>query len=336
MKFGPVDPAKAEGCILAHSISVGDGKRLRKGRLLTSDDVSTLRTAGVKAVTVAALDADDVQEDDAARALAEAFVPRPAEQGVELTKAFTGRVNLLATGPGVVDMDVAAVEAVNRIHPMITMATVPPFQQMHPGGMVATIKIISYAVPSNALAEACALAREAIRVTRPVLASVRLIISEIPGGAGDKGWPAIAERVASFGLQMEPPVMVPHTVEALAEALAAQTCDLTLILTGSATSDPDDVAPAAVRAAGGQVDRFGMPVDPGNLLFIGALKGASVIGLPGCARSPALNGADWVMSRVICGIPVSDADISAMGVGGLLKEIPTRPQPRRGRATGSA
>jgi len=41
-----------------------------------------------------------------------------------------------------------------------------------------------------------------------------------------------------------------------------------------------------------------------------------------------LNGADWVLSRVACGINVSHADIAGMGVGGLLKEIPTRPQPR--------
>ena len=74
-----------------------------------------------------------------------------------------------------------------------------------------------------------------------------------------------------------------------------------------------------------------MPVDPGNLLFLGHLGEAPVIGLPGCVRSPALNGADWVLERVACAVPVSAADISAMGVGGLLKEIPTRPQPRAGR-----
>ena len=106
---------------------------------------------------------------------------------------------------------------------------------------------------------------------------------------------------------------------------------LVLVLTGSATMDIDDVAPLALRQAGGRVERFGMPVDPGNLLFLGDLSGRPVIGLPGCARSPALNGADWVLSRVACGLEVSGDDIAAMGVGGLLKEIPTRPQPRAGR-----
>ena len=72
-------------------------------------------------------------------------------------------------------------------------------------------------------------------------------------------------------------------------------------------------------------------VDPGNLLFLGTLSERPVIGLPGCARAPALNGADWVLARVMCGINVTDADIAAMGVGGLLKEIPSRPQPRAGK-----
>ena len=83
-----------------------------------------------------------------------------------------------------------------------------------------------------------------------------------------------------------------------------------------------------MRRAGGHVARFGMPVDPGNLLFHGALATRPVIGLPGCARSPSLNGADWVLERYACGLQVTDADIAAMGVGGLLKEIAQRGHPR--------
>ena len=65
-----------------------------------------------------------------------------------------------------------------------------------------------------------------------------------------------------------------------------------------------DVAPEALWQAGGEVVRFGMPVDPGNLLFLGQIERKPVIGLPGCARSPALNGADWVLQRVGCGVEV--------------------------------
>jgi molybdenum cofactor cytidylyltransferase len=245
-----------------------------------------------------------------------------------VSEPFTGRVNLLARGPGVAVLDVEALEAVNRVHPMITLATVPPYQQMQDGGMLATIKVISYAVPHDVVQQACDMARAAIALAPPIVESVSLIITEIPGGAGDKGRKAIATRVAAFGLTLPEPTMVPHTEEDLSAAILKSTTTLTLILTGSATSDEADVAPEALRMAGGKVARFGMPVDPGNLLFIGDIMGDPVIGLPGCARAPALNGADWVLARVICGLEVSSEDIAAMGVGGLLKEIPSRPQPR--------
>jgi molybdenum cofactor cytidylyltransferase len=228
-------------------------------------------------------------------------------------------------------LDVAALEAVNAGDPMITIATVPPMQQMRAGGMVATIKIISYAVTQDALQAALAAAgTAAIQLVPPKLRSATLIITEIPGGAADKGRDAIGARLDALNVTLDRVVMVPHDVEALRAAIEGVQSDLVLILTGSATSDIDDVAPSALRQAGGTVERFGMPVDPGNLLFIGVLGPRRIIGLPGCARSAALNGADWVLSRVVCGIPVSGTDIAGMGVGGLLKEIPTRPQPRRG------
>ena len=328
MKFGPVAVTDAEGAVLAHSVALSKG-RLRKGHVLTTSDLDKLADAGVAQVIVARLDADDVDENTAAAALAQAVAGRA--RGLSLSNAFTGRCNLIADGPGCVTLDVAALEAVNGGDPMITIATVAPLQQMAKGGMVATIKIIAYGVPKAALQRACTVGVDAIGFCAPQLRGATLIISQISGGAGDKGQAAIAGRLDALDVALEEVITVPHTRDAIAGAIAAARSELVLILTGSATSDSEDVAPSALRAAGGRVERFGMPVDPGNLLFLGAHNGRHVIGLPGCARSPALNGADWVLGRVICGLPVTSADIAGMGVGGLLKEIPTRPQPRRGR-----
>jgi molybdenum cofactor cytidylyltransferase len=331
MKFGAVPLREAEGAVLAHSVGLASG-RLRKGRMLDRADLEKLAAEGHSEVVVARLEAGDLDENAAAARLAAALVPEAQARGIEITDAFTGRVNLLAAGPGVAVLDVPALEAVNRVHPMITLATVPPCQQMRARGMIATIKIISYAVPGAALEAACAQVGDGIRLAAPVLRSAELIVTDIPGGAGEKGREAIAGRLAAFGIDLPEPRHVLHRMGDLAEAIAESRSELVLILTGSATSDIDDVAPSALRAAGGHVARFGMPVDPGNLLFVGDVAGRSVIGLPGCARAPALNGADWVLARIICGIPVSSEDIAGMGVGGLLKEIPTRPQPRRSAA----
>ena len=103
-----------------------------------------------------------------------------------------------------------------------------------------------------------------------------------------------------------------------------------LIAGASAITDRGDVLPAGIEAAGGSVEHFGMPVDPGNLLLLAHLDGRMVLGLPGCCRSPKLNGLDWVLERLAAGIPVIGRDIMGMGVGGLLTEIPSRPQPREG------
>lgn len=330
MFFGEVPVEAAEGAVLAHSEQVAGG-RLRKGLVLTRAEIALLQAGGVARVTVARMDAGDVAEDAAAAALAMALVPEPRAQGLSVGTAFTGRVNLNAVGPGIVELDAAAIHRLNRIDPAITLATLAPWQRVVQGMLVGTVKIIAYGVPGAALAAACAAARGAIRVRPVVMQSAGLILTEVAGmdaKIAAKGRRSVEGRLRALGMRLAAVDSVPHDSAAIAAALGRLEGDMALILTGSATSDLHDTAPEAVRQAGGVVHRFGMPVDPGNLLFHGALGGRPVIGLPGCARSPALNGADWVLERYACGIAVSDDDIAAMGVGGLLKEIPIRPQPR--------
>jgi len=329
MKFGAVSTKDAQGCVLAHSVALPQG-RLRKGQVLDSSDIAALVDAQIEQVIVARLERNDVGEDAAADALADALME--GGSGMRRSAAFTGRVNLIADHAGVALLDVSALDDVNGGDPMITVATIPPHHQLRAGDMMATIKIISYGVPRAALDTAIAAARGAIRLATPVLDRATLIITEIPGGAGDKGRVAIEDRLTALGVTLETVTLVAHRTADLQAAIEAAKSPLVLVLTGSATSDIADVAPSALVRTGGEIIRFGMPVDPGNLLFLGHRGTQQVIGLPGCARSPALNGADWVLARVICGVAVEARDIARMGVGGLLKEIPTRPQPRRPRA----
>lgn len=329
MRFGAVPVSRALGAVLAHSVRLPD-RKLRKGEALTGAHLAALEEAGVAEVVAAVLEPGDVPENEAAEALARALVPDTETAGLRLQAAFTGRVNILADGPGVLCFDPGRLHALNKVDPMITLASAPPYAQVGAGAMVGTVKIISYAVPDAALAEACAAGRGALHLARPVLRSAGLIVTEIPGGAGEKGVAAIEARLKALGMALAQVQVVPHETSRIAAALEASDGEMVLLLTGSATSDPHDVGPEALRAVGGEITRFGMPVDPGNLLFLGDLAGRPVIGLPGCVRSPALNGADWVLSRIACRIAVRGEDIAEMGVGGLLKEIPTRPQPRRG------
>ncbi len=337
MIFGPVPVATALGTILAHSEIAADSKatesgtyKVAKGTTLTEQHLRDLAANGLSEVVVARLEAGDVSEDAAATQLAGALAEHGAE--LDLATAARGRVNIRARTAGVVELNADAIIAANRVDPGITIATVPKWQRMAKRGLIATIKIIPYAVPKVALHAACDHARASMTLRVPHIATATLIETAIGGKTPTtKGRNAIEARLERLGVALSERVIVAHESNAIARALQDAPGALLLILTGSATSDSRDVAPQAVRMGGGEVEHYGMPVDPGNLLFLAKIGDRPVIGLPGCARSPALNGADWILERVICGVAVQPGDIMAMGVGGLLKEIPSRPEPRERR-----
>ncbi len=336
MRFGDIATDAAEGAILAHSLKAGD-LRFKKGRRLSADDVAALRSAGVASVIAAALGEGDVAENDAAARLG-AAIARP---GLSVSEASTGRVNVFAAHGGLFVADRALVDRLNRIDPAITFACLDDHVQVDEGTMVATIKIIPLAVPGTALDAALGAIREAGLIAVKPFRSMRtaLVATTLPTlkpKVMDKTAELLQRRLAPSGSRLTEERRVPHETGAVGEALLAVAAenDLVVLFGASAVVDRDDVVPAAIRAAGGIVHQVGMPVDPGNLLVIGAIDGVPVIGAPGCARSPKENGFDWVLARVLAGEDPRAPEITAMGVGGLLMEIPSRPQPRADRGEG--
>ena len=331
MKFGPIPIAESVGAIVAHAVRQ-DGLVLRKGQVVTHEHRAALKGAGVATLVAARLDPGDVGEDEAARRLAE----RLAGANLRSEGAFTGRVNLFAEKAGLVVVDVGAIAKVNGIDEAITAATLARFRAVARGDMVATVKIIPFAVAGEALARALQAAGDgAVRVApfRPLrIGVVSTLLPGLKPSVVAKTLRVMEARLAPAGARIVGDKRVPHESGALARALEelAPECDALLIFGASAITDRRDVIPAAIEAFGGRVDHFGMPVDPGNLLLLGARGALPIIGAPGCARSPRENGFDWVLQRVLADVPITAADIMGMGVGGLLMEIASRPQPRLG------
>ncbi len=332
MQFGPVPLSLARGAILVHGVRA-DERLLRKGRVLSADDVAALERAGLKEITVARLDADDIGEDEAAARVASVS----AGSGVRVGAPFTGRVNLYARDAGLARIDAAKIASLNAIDESITLATLAPFARVVPGQMLATVKIIPFAAPRQAVEAAETIGEPPIAVAPFGEKRVALISTALANTREqilDKNVRAIATRLTALGSTLIFEARVAHDEEAVASAIGAARAsgaDPVLVFGASAITDRRDVIPAAILRAGGTVRRFGMPVDPGNLLLLGEVNGTTVIGLPGCARSPKRNGFDFVLERVLAGVPVGAPDIAAMGVGGLLSEIPTRPQLRDAR-----
>ena len=331
MKFGPAPVACARGAISAHAVRMGE-TRLKKGQVIGPAEQAALQAAGVESVIVAELEPGDVAEDEAAIRLAQAI----AGAHLRLDPPFTGRVNLFAETAGLLRVARARIDAVNRIDDAITVATLPEYAPVAAGDMAATVKIIPFATTAAALAAACEAAGQgavAVAPYRPLrLGVVSTLLPSLKASVVNKTLGVLEARLAPARARIVEERRCPHDDAALAEILRiiAPRCDALIVFGASAITDRRDVIPAAIEAAGGRIEHFGMPVDPGNLLLIGSLDGKPTIGAPRCARSPKENGFDWVLGRVLADIPITRADIQAMGVGGLLMEIETRPQPRQG------
>jgi molybdenum cofactor cytidylyltransferase len=329
MKFGPVPAVEAEGAVVVHTIR-RDGLVLKKGAVVGAAEIAALQAVGIDTVTVARLEPGDVPEDIAAAEIAAAA----AGPGVRVDRAFTGRANLFADGAGVLVVDRAGVDRLNAVDPDITFATLPAYAPVVVGTMVATAKIIPFAVAGAARDEALAVASRLVRIAPYRVKKVAVVSTLLPGLADkviEKTLRVTADRLAPAGATIVADRLVPHDTVAVAQAergVLGEGAELVIVFGASAIADRRDVIPAAVEAAGGRIERFGMPVDPGNLLMIAEIGGRPVLGAPGCARSPKENGFDWVLARLLCGLPVTAGDVAGMGVGGLLMEIVTRPQPR--------
>lgn len=333
MRFGETPIDEATGAILAHSWRA-NGINFAKGRRLSAEDVGKLKAAGAASVIAARLDAGDMHEDEAAENLARAL----AGEAIDVTAPFTGRCNHFAREAGLAVVDHERIDALNELHESVTVATLPPFARVSPRQMVATVKIIPYAAPREAVHRAIDVAKSAnrplvsVKPFRPMRAG--LVQTRLPGTRDkvlDKAVATTNRRLTSLGSALAGERRCGHDAGEIANALKelkGEGCDILLIAGASAIVDRHDVVPAGIEQAGGTLIHFGMPVDPGNLLLTGELDGKPVLGLPGCAKSPKYNGFDMVLERLAAGLTVGRAEIVRMGTGGLLAEIPTRPQPR--------
>jgi molybdenum cofactor cytidylyltransferase len=332
MKFGAVPVSEAEGGVAVHSIRQG-GLVLKKGTLIGKPEIAALKSAGIAEIVVARIEPGDVSEDAAAAEIAATV----AGEGVHVERAFTGRANLFAQTAGVLVVDKDAVDRLNQVEESITFATLPAYKPVVAGEMIATVKIIPFAVAAKARDAALAVARSArplVRIAPYRIRKIGVVSTLLPGLAGkviEKTLKVTEERLAPAGAGIVVERRVPHEQRALARAIEevlGEGAELVIVFGASAIADRRDVIPAAVEAIGGRIEHFGMPVDPGNLLLIAAARGRPLLGAPGCARSPKENGFDWILMRLLAGLEVPREAITGMGVGGLLMEIVTRPQPR--------
>ncbi|MGI4797706.1 MAG: molybdopterin-binding protein [Janthinobacterium lividum] len=336
MIFAPVPLEEALGTVLAHTQRL-DRVIIKKGSVLNALDLQALREADLHRVVVARLEADDLGENEAAGRLATAL------QGKDITigRIASGRCNLHADAAGLLLVERGGIDRINRVHPALTVATLEPVARVGAGERLATIKVIPFAAPAAAVREAERLADQdrPLRLHRFLPLRVGLILTRLPRTQGrllDSTILTTQTRIAALGGTLLPPIVVGHEPEPVATAirqLLDQAPDIVLLAGAAATVDPLDVVPVSIVAAGGAIEHFGMPAEPGNLICKGHCGDVTMLVLPSCARNPKANGTDFLLQRLFCRLPVSPLDIMNMGVGGLLRE-PVSPFDSRTKRSG--
>ncbi len=332
MKFGEKPIGACLGDLLVNSVKTSDGK-LPKGTSLSKLHIKKLRSMGIERLLVASLQKGDVDENSAAKLLSTAF----CKIGFKLSVPATGRVNFIAEHLSISRLDVDKIKKLNEIDEAITFATVMPDQLLTKGQLVATLKIIPYAVSKRSIDKALKL------ITSGELLSCRQIIPRnfsLIQTTFEHTKPSILlatenvtrTRLAQLECSLIDCQVVAHSSEYVSHALMRareQGAQAFLLCGASAIADRSDILPEALRMAGGEIFHFGLPVDPGNLSMVGEWDGMLVIGMPGCARSPKLNGLDWLLQKSLAGIKLNKSELSRMAVGGLLADIASRPLPRK-------
>lgn len=307
---------------------------MAKGTQITAEMIAQLQAADVRTITVAQLDTNDVHEDKAAHELALAL----GGKHVTLSTARTGRVNLHADAEGLFSFDRDSLLALNAVDERITCATLDENRWVTKGRMLATIKIIPYAVPRVQLDKVLDIVADtgqqlSIHPAHPkTVALIQTRLSSLKESVLDKTFEVTRQRLRQRGSLLLMERRCEHTVKSLCatiEDVMKHTPDCLMIAGASAISDRADVIPQSIEQAGGNVQRFGVPIDPGNLLLLAEIEGTTVLGAPGCARSPKDNGLDRVLDRLVCELPVHNEWLNTLSIGGLLDEDVTRPALRR-------
>ncbi len=215
MIFASLSLAEAEGGVAAHSIRLPDHK-IKKGQMISAQDIEKLAEHGMTHVMTARLEHDDVGEDQAAEQLASCLTGA----GIRREGPATGRSNLFAACHGLLRVEPAQIDAVNMVSEAITVATLPNWRVVEEGEMVATVKIIPFAVPQKPLAECCQLvaAQPPLHIAPFKPKRVGLIATTLPGlksGVVRKTAEVLQKRLAVGGSALVANRLVRHDEEAV-------------------------------------------------------------------------------------------------------------------------
>jgi hypothetical protein len=318
--------SEAVGMVLGHDITEirkdeFKGRAFRKGHIVREEDIRHLRRLGKEHLFVLRIGHDEMHEDEAADALAQALAgDGVAPQG----EPKEGKISLLASRDGLLKVRRDALIRFNMLGDVMC-ATLHDNTVVAKGQVVGATRAIPLVIRRGVVEEALSVCAEGGKILqvfemRRPRAGVVITGNEVYyGRIKDAFAPVIEEKIRTVGGVVVGTYYAPDDAAMIStrlRELLAAGADL-LITTGGMSVDPDDVSRFAIRMLGPTDVTYGSAVLPGAMFLVAYLGAVPVLGIPACGMFHKTTVLDLVLPRILCGEKIGRRQLAELGHGGL-------------------
>ena len=322
-------PEELAGAVLLAPVQLISGT-VRKGTRvddnLGAELIAAAGSGGLsRSLRIAWPDAGDLHEDEAAERLAAAA----AGPGVERRSPKQSRLNLTARWDGVLHVHTDGLTRLNTID-SLELFTLFHGQAVQAGQVVASVKVAPHLVPAALVEAGVRIACEhapLVQVRPYVAVEVAALVAEtIAGPALARVEAGARTKVEALGGRFAGTTVIAggesdaaeREARAALESLAV-TRKIPVILVGGVSAG-DPLAPlyGALRSLGGRVVRHGVPAHPGSMIWLAALAGSQLLGLPQCGMFTMATAADLILPRLLTGERLTRESLAELAHGGVL------------------
>ncbi len=347
---------EAVGTVLAHDITEirpdeFKGRAFKKGHVVKKEDVCHLQRLGKEHLFVLSIGGDEMHEDDAAHALADALMG----EGVAIKgEPKEGKINIVAEKDGLLRINRESLLKFNMTGEVMC-ATLHDNTLVRKGQVVAGTRAIPLVVKKKAVSEAVGAAGQGEKVIRvkglrKPRAGIVITGNEVYyGKIKDAFAPVITGKIKSFGGEVVGLYYAPDEesfIENRLKELIGAGADL-LVTTGGMSVDPDDVTRFAIRKLGAEDITYGSAVLPGAMFLIAYVQRVQssefnitdnlqdiehrtsnleyipILGIPACGMYAKATVFDLVLPRILAGEKIGRYELAELGHGGLCMKCET-------------
>lgn len=347
-KIVPV--SEAVGTVLSHDITEirpGEfkGRAFKKGHIVREEDIEHLKRLGKEHLIILHIREDEMHENDAAYAIADAL----AGSGIKMAgEPSEGKINLVAEKDGLLKIDREALLRFNMLGD-VACATVHSNSLVKKDQLVAGTRAIPLVVKKSIVEDAVRIAENtdgilSVKEIRKPRVGVVITGNEVyHGKIKDAFGPVIRKKMKQVNGEIINVHFAPddaETIEKRIRELIESGADL-IITTGGMSVDPDDVTRYAIRNLGVEEMHYGSPVLPGSMFLIAYLQNTEhrtqntdkkslgsgvwvpgsdyipILGIPACGMYAKITVFDLVLPRVLAGEHIGRKELAELGHGGL-------------------